>query len=1158
MRKLVSLVFIFSLVPILSFAQKGKHGSKTVSGVEIVNEYTDLTADASAGDVTISVTNSSLNTNARFLNSLEAGDLLMVIQVQGASIRSTTRKDTTWGEITNYNNCGNNEYVEVAAVPNGTSISLTCALVNNYTAAGEVVVVRVPRFTDLVLQPGDTIRGDSWDGSIGGIVAVEIEGDLFHDGVIEMNGKGFRGTGSTTGQGNVAGAKNEFASSDPSAAGLKGEGIAGYHALYDTKKGRFGQGAAANAGGGGCSTDAGGGGGANAGDITKYTGHGVPSLLDPNWATAWELEAVGFSTKTSSGGGRGGYSRCGAGLNPLTNGPNNYATWKGDGRRETAIGLGGRPLDYSTGKLFLGGGGGQGHGSDRDASAGANGGGLIYLKVSGDIIGNGNIESIGAIGESNQNASGFSSAIDGAGGGGAGGTIVIDASGTISAVNISAIGGKGGSVTQTSFANSGEANGPGGGGGGGYVKVSAAGAVIDVSGGRNGDMNSAPMSSFLPNGATDGGVGVFEIAAISEPSLTITHDTICIGGTANLAVVGNNLPGGAVITWYDKFTNGSVLTTGTNYSDAGITTDTMFFVEVCPGNIKDTVFVKIDIAPNATVTNDTVYACENVDVQMEAQGGVSYSWWPTTGLNASNIANPIANISSSQMYYVEVSNAGGCTDTDSVYVSVSASLVVNLGSDLTICKGDTATLSATGGTIYTWTPTADILTLGLPTVKVFPADTMKYYVTVDDGSGCTGTDSIVVNVLPAIQVISPGNQDLCKDELVNLSLSSSGGSGGSVTYSWDDGTYVGANQSLSWGASTTMEVKATDDTYGCSDSITMLINIRTFDLDFSYSDTCFNTPTNFVATATLSGTPVSYDWKYYSTNTGTGASDSYQYPVTGVQSVKLLVTDDLGCIDSVEKTITIQPLPNNTIVMAPDTVCVNDSIVYTSNYNNVAGSTSDWDFGDGNSSSDGSGSHIYTVVGQFFVTLEVSDLNGCSNSVEDSVLVEAGPDADFTIPADGKLGETVSLVNTTIGGQIYEWKLLENTFSTTEHTTLLLDTASTICVELVTTSQAGCKDSIEHCIDVLGEELEIPNIFTPNEDGQNDQLILANSVGRTVNIQVLNRWGRIVYEANDYQNDWKGTDSNGKELVEGTYFYVVTDVTSDTPIQLNGFIAIQR
>jgi hypothetical protein len=486
------------------------------------------------------------------------------------------------------------------------------------------------------------------------------------------------------------------------------------------------------------------------------------------------------------------------------------------------------------------------------------------LKISGDISGDGSLESNGFFGEGN--ASGFSSVIDDGGGGGAGGTVIVNINGTISLINIFAVGG---------------------GGSGGYVYVSSAGAKIDVSGGANGDMNSAYMASFLPNGATGGGIGVSEITQNLTPSLTLTHDAICAGNTANLSAIGKNLPNGAIITWYDAFSNGNVLGTGATYSDDVITTDTMFFVEVCPGNIKDTLFITIDTPLNAELVNDTVKGCANSNVQIEALGGVLYTWWESAGLSATNISNPIANISSSQMYYVEVSSAGGCSDTDSVYVSISASLDFNLGSDLSICKGDTTTLTATGGSTYVWTPTATIVTLGLPSIKVIPTDTTKYYVTVDNGSGCKGSDSITVNVLPDIRVVSPGNQYLCKDDLVNLVLSHSGGSVESVSYSWNDGAYVGAVQNFSWKASTNMEVKVTDDTYGCSDSITMIVNIRDFDLDFSYTDTYFNSITSFSSLVTTSGTAANnYDWEFFNGNTGNGVSDSYQFPQSGANTVK--------------------------------------------------------------------------------------------------------------------------------------------------------------------------------------------------------------------------------------------------------------------------------
>jgi hypothetical protein len=210
-----------------------------------------------------------------------------------------------------------------------------------------------------------------------------------------------------------------------------------------------------------------------------------------------------------------------------------------------------------------------------------------------------------------------------------------------------------------------------------------------------------------------------------------------------------------------------------------------------------------------------------------------------------------------------------------------------------------------------------------------------------------------------------------------------------------------------------------------------------------------------------------------------------------LSTVKLFVTDDIGCVDSVEKIITIQPLPNTTIVLAPDTICVNDDIVYTNNYSNVSGSSFDWSFGDGGSDSEGYGNHTYTVTGDYAVTLEVTDVNGCSKLDEDSVNVGPGPIADFVLPTLGEIGETVSITNTTTDGQIYSWisgnTLLDNSFNTS----LNLDSSGVICVTLDVTSQAGCKDSISHCLTLIGEEIEVSNIFTPNNDGDNETFKLS-------------------------------------------------------------------
>ena len=83
------------------------------------------------------------------------------------------------------------------------------------------------------------------------------------------------------------------------------------------------------------------------------------------------------------------------------------------------------------------------------------------------------------------------------------------------------------------------------------------------------------------------------------------------------------------------------------------------------------------------------------------------------------------------------------------------------------------------------------------------------------------------------------------------------------------------------------------------------------------------------------------------------------------------------------------------------------------------------------------------------------------------------------------------------------------------------------------------------------------NIFTPNGDGTNDVFILENlELFPNTSLYVYDRWGKLVYESNNYMNDWSPTED---EAADGTYFWVATlsepDVEGST---LNGYITITR
>ena len=70
--------------------------------------------------------------------------------------------------------------------------------------------------------------------------------------------------------------------------------------------------------------------------------------------------------------------------------------------------------------------------------------------------------------------------------------------------------------------------------------------------------------------------------------------------------------------------------------------------------------------------------------------------------------------------------------------------------------------------------------------------------------------------------------------------------------------------------------------------------------------------------------------------------------------------------------------------------------------------------------------------------------------------------------------------------------------------------------------------------------LIIPNGITPNEDGINDVFKIVNSVCCSyISIKIFNRWGNIVYQNDDYKNDWKGENNSGQRLVQGTYFVLL-------------------
>lgn len=985
-----SFVITFLTISCLNlFSQRGKDGSVAISTTNsIVNIYTPVTSDISAGSTTINVLSSSGYT---------VGDLIFIIQMQGANVNA--QLDTVWGDpnnamsvpnsnnidfgnITNYHNCGNNEFAQISSIPNGTSIVVDCGLKNSYTYSyttaqggihtqyGKIQVVKVPRYLSLTISGAGSITCPQWNGTTGGIVVVEIENNaaLSSSPSINVSGKGFRG-GIKDNASSVFGG-NKWGALNSDQGGYKGESVCGDTNIYKNYSSLIARGAIANGGGGGDAHNCGGGGGGNGGLIASYNGYGNPAS---GYNTQWNLEGGTFSASTSSGGGRGGYSFSNSNQNVSTKAPGN-TIWGGDNRRNFG-GLGGRPLDYSSGRLYLGGGGGAGDGNENKAGAGGNGGGMVYVVCYGNLTGTGTILADGADGD---NSTPGCSSNDGGGGGGGGGTIVLNVNGSTNltaATPLSAKGGAGGNVVfNCGIVPNSDGYGPGGGGGGGYIATSGAIPGNNITGGVNGIQtgNSSNITAnFPPNGATKGGSG--GTGTISNYTLTPSaSQTLCTNQA--FTVTATSTQPSATIYWYNSIVGGTSIATGTAYASPGYTTAGTYtlFAGDCGGTYRQPVILTVGAGLNITVNSPTI--CPGQTITLTANGATSYTWSTGATTNTINVAP------SSTTSYTVNGMSGLCSGNKTTTVTVSSTPTISVG-NATICAGNSTTLTANGATSYTWAPGGQTTT----SIVVSPTVNTTYTITGANGT-CTNSTTASVSITPS-PTLTVNSPSICAGQVATLTAS------GATNYTWTPGSTTGTSYTIAPASTTTINV------IGAIGSCTTQVS-RTITVNSSPTITV-NSPTicpGQTVTLTANGA-ASYTW-----NTGPATNT---ISVSPASTTNYTVTGSNGtCSSSKTTTVTVAAVPSVSVTSA--SICSGGSATLTASGAN----TYTWIPGGQTTASISvtpSVSTIYTITGT----------NGtCTNTSSATVSVTSTP---TLVVNSATICPTQTATLTVSGASSYTW-----------------------------------------------------------------------------------------------------------------------------------------
>ena len=519
-----------------------------------------------------------------------------------------------------------------------------------------------------------------------------------------------------------------------------------------------------------------------------------------------------------------------------------------------------------------------------------------------------------------------------------------------------------------------------------------------------------------------------------------------------------------------------------------------YTVELIAGNAcgNDTITqtIIIDTIPTVDLVLDPITGCTplNVDPAATLLTGNNVNWqWYVDGGYYSNAPNDIANQNfvslnpnDSTQHTIQVNvynNCGNDSEIQSVYVHPP--VIAGFTAQDTICLGDLSSFTNTStGTelTYTWD-------FGDGSPFVNDTNTTHTYVTAGDyivsltTVGVCGTDTYTFTVtvldIPVID-ITPNPTSLCSGESVSFTNNSSTNG----TYFWDFGPNASIPSSalfdpgsITFSGTGQQTVSFAIDYAGCQASDTVYIDVNPVPVaDFTVVPNAGCTPLSTVLTNTTVDTPGNtYTWDYGNGTNSSGFNPVNQTYLGGIldttYTVQLIVETAAGCFDTLEQTVTVNPLPVAQFTILDDTVCLGDAMLFA---NNSTGATSYlWDFGDGNTSTVISPAHTFGNNGNFQVSLVAYSIAGCTDTALVDIYIDSIPTAAFTNTIEC-FGNITTFTNNSTGSPVsYTWDFGDGSpLDNTTNPTHLYGASGSYIVTLTATNSVNCSNSVIQLVQV--------------------------------------------------------------------------------------------
>ena len=526
---------------------------------------------------------------------------------------------------------------------------------------------------------------------------------------------------------------------------------------------------------------------------------------------------------------------------------------------------------------------------------------------------------------------------------------------------------------------------------------------------------------------------------------------------------------------------------------------------------------------------------------------------------------------------VTVTNADGCESSSFEEVRVNALPAPDFAATLAKCDEPTVftDLSTAPGSVITgwlWDfGDGSFSVQQSPSHTYGPEDTTyTVTLTLTNAKGCI--DSIQKQVAKRVCVLAvfePSSQALCNGHDVCFADQSYvyGDEYPLTRWVWDFGD--GTQESYTSYRDSICHVYDQMGTYEVTLVVAALVNgIENYDTTrrqvqvvsspssaFASSRPCIASGTQFTDLSQGHGTIITgWSWDFgdqaSSSDTSSQQDPTYSYQQAGTYTVRLVTVNSYGCTDTLSQQVEIFELPE--VDFSYSLACAGKQTRFTDE--TVAAQAPfgywSWNFGDAGSTTDTSNlqnpGYVYDDAGNYTVQLRVRDENTCEDESSQVIQVYPTPVSDFnTVPNYGGIAGQVLCENLSEGAILYAWDFGNGETSELESPTVVYEQNGTYLIQLISTNEYQCADTVYREYDLILQGLYVPTAFVP--EGDNPELREFKPVGmglKSYLIEVFNQWGTLVWSSTrlDKQGSpaegWDGT-YNGTLLPVGDYVWSI-------------------